>query len=166
MTVKSLNTHNRKRRFCTFNIADHLFGVDILDVKEIKDEFIFTRIYHAPDEVKGFVNIRGHVYLVLDLRYILGFSKKDLNELSRVLLFKESVGVSFGILVDQIRDMVTVDHVKIESYSKDQQSKIKTDHNQSELIQGICKLDQNLLLILNSRKLLDSIKQPERLQII
>ena len=61
-----------QRLFCTFRVDGRLFGVDILDVKEVTAETTFTRVAHAPDEVLGLVNIRGHIYLALDLRRLLG----------------------------------------------------------------------------------------------
>ncbi|MBF0525581.1 MAG: hypothetical protein HQK56_10850, partial [Deltaproteobacteria bacterium] len=45
----------RKRQFCSFWLSGRLFGVDILDVKEINSEITFTPIFHASKEVKGYV---------------------------------------------------------------------------------------------------------------
>ena len=60
------------RLFCSFRVEGKLYGVDILDVKEVTTEMMYTRIAHAPDEVLGLVNIRGHIHLALDLRRLLG----------------------------------------------------------------------------------------------
>ena len=53
--------------YCTFLSAGRLFGVPVLDVKEVTAETRFTRIPHAPEEVLGLVNIRGHIFLALNL---------------------------------------------------------------------------------------------------
>ena len=103
----------KKIQFCSFYIADHLFGVNILDVKEIKDEVSITNVFHAPKEIKGFINIRGNVHLVLDIRLMLGFNEKEIDDLSRVVLFKQNIGPSFGILVDSISDMVVANENNI-----------------------------------------------------
>ncbi|MDH5637536.1 MAG: chemotaxis protein CheW, partial [Nitrospinota bacterium] len=74
----------RKLQLSTFRLNDRLFGVDIQDVKEINTEVTFTQIFHASKEVRGYVNIRGQIHLVLDLRILLGFEKKEPDHDSRV----------------------------------------------------------------------------------
>ncbi len=146
----------KRRQFCSFRIADHLFGVDILDVREIKDEVSLTIVHHAPREVRGFVNIRGHVYLILDLRLLLGFDSRPVDEMSRVILFKEKVGESFGVLVDHIGDMVEVDENDIENRQPDEAISPRITRRRADLIKGICKLRDELLIILNAGKFLEA----------
>ena len=98
-----------QRLFCTFRVDGRLFGVDILDVKEVTAETTSTRVAHAPDEVLGLVNIRGHIYLALDLRRLLGVPATEVTGESRLVLFKPSVGSAFGVVVDQISEIQTVD---------------------------------------------------------
>jgi len=156
--MKKDSEERKKHQFCTFRIAEHLFGINILDVKEINAETDFTPIFHAPQTVKGYVNIRGQIYLILDLRLILGFKCKEVDKSSRLMLFKPNVGESFGVLVDQIGDVVKVRESEIEVEYKD-------IHNDSEMLKlsasnlemGVCKLKDRLIIILNSRNLLKSI---------
>lgn len=150
-----------QKQFCTFWIADRLFGVDILHIKEINRELEFTPVFHAPKEVKGYVNIRGQIHLVLDLRLILGFDSRTFNSDNCVLIFKHTIAEPFGVLVDKIGDVVNVSEEKIEERSK--VDDISTTNNESltnndNLIDGICKLDKTLLVILNARKLIGVIK--------
>lgn len=144
-----------KRQFCTFQIAERLFGVDILDVKEINPEAKFTPVFHAPKEVEGYVNIRGQIYLILNLRLLLGFEKKAVDEASRLVLFKPQVEEPFGVLVDRIGDVVDVDVTQIENHDKDDQRDDK--RKSAELWDGVCKLEEGLLVVLNSRNLLKNI---------
>lgn len=147
-----------KRQFCTFRIAERLFGVDILDVKEINPEAVFTPIFHAPKEVEGYVNIRGQIYLILNLRLLLGFEKKAVDDASRLVLFKPKVGEPFGILVDSIGDVVDVDVAQIEDHDKNKQGLSKSGKRKSaDLWDGVCKLEEGLLVVLNSRNLLKNI---------
>ncbi len=156
-THRQTSMSGEKRQFCSFHIADHLFGVNILDVREIKDEVSLTIVHHAPNEVRGFVNIRGHVYLILDLRLLLGFGSRNVDEMSRVILFKEKVGESFGILVDRIGDMIEVDEKLIEDRPPDENTSLADAvQKKSDLSMGICKLENDLLIILNVGKLLDA----------
>lgn len=156
-TQSLADTAVKKRQFCSFRIAEHLFGVDILDVKEIKDEVVFTIVHHAPPVVRGVVNIRGHVYMVLDLRLLLGFDSKEADEASRVILFKQRVGESFGILVDSIGDMIEVEDSRIEYRKSDDIGTLQgTDRKKSDLSAGICKLEDELLIVLRAEKLFNA----------
>ncbi len=85
-------TATQNRQFCTFWLSGRLFGVQILDVKEIHPEVAITPIFHAPRTVKGYVNIRGQVYLILDLRPMLGFESCEVDRKSCLVIFKTTVG--------------------------------------------------------------------------
>lgn len=138
------------RQFCTFKIGKRLFGAAVTDVKEIHPVAPFTPVFHARAAIKGFVNIRGQIHLVIDLRVLLGFEEKDTDDLSQIVLFKPHVGESFGVLVDSIGDVAEADEAQIEESGKvDQKLKEKGIKNFSDLVKGICKLEEELLVILN-----------------
>jgi chemotaxis signal transduction protein len=146
----------QKLQFCSFRISARRFGADVLDVKEINPEVDFTPIFHAPKEVKGYVNIRGQIYLLLDLRLILGFESKRIDEFSRVILFKPEIGDSFGVLVDSIDDIETVDEDQIENRRKeDRELPDGVERRVFNVGSGVCKLEDELLIIINSRELLN-----------
>ncbi len=151
MSLKKEIKLGKTRQFCSFHIADRLFGIDILDIREIKDEFSLTAVHHAPREVRGLANIRGHICLILDLRLMLGFDVRDVDEMSRLILFKERTGESFGVLVDQIGDIADVDENQIEKCLPDENSSTETGGDSTV---GICKLEDELMVILAPGKLL------------
>jgi chemotaxis signal transduction protein len=148
-----------RKQFCTFWLSGHLYGVDILHVKEVNPEAAFTPVSHSPAEVKGLVNIRGQIHLILDLRRILGFDTKRVDEKSRLVLFKPVVGESFGILVDRIGDVVEVDEAQIESGRLAEENAAEQRVEGPELISGVCKLQSTLLLIINARDLLKALER-------
>ena len=147
------------RMFCTFRVNDRLFGVDILDVKEVTAETTFTRVAHAPDEVLGLVNIRGHIYLALDLHRLLGLSATVVTGESRLVLFKPSVGHAFGVLVDAISDIRTVDASHTESFARADRESAAVGAGRADLIDCVCHLDGELLVVLDPRRFLAVIEQ-------
>ncbi len=151
----------KKRQICTFHVEDRLMGVDILDVKEVNTETEFTPIFHAPRAVKGYVNIRGQIHLILDLRIILGLEEKPMDETNRLVLFKHRVGENFGILVDRIGDALEVGEDLIEDRRKtDRGAPNAGERRTLDAAGGVCKLKQGLLIILNAGNLLKSIEIP------
>ncbi len=147
------------RLFCTFRVDGGLFGVDILDVREVTTETTYTRIAHAPDEVLGLVNIRGHIFLVLDLRRLLGMPESTVTGNSRLVLFKPSVGSAFGVVVDEIADIQTVELDRIEAYSRNDRDIVVTNVRHVDLIDAVCKLNDELIVVLNPRRFLPVIEQ-------
>ena len=150
------------RQICTFHIGKRLYGVDILDVKEINTETAFTPIFHAPPEIKGYVNIRGQIHLILDLRLMLGHESRETDDYSRLILFKQKVGESFGVLVDRIGDVAEVDEQVIEDRRQEEKGVPKSeDRRKTDLGAGVCKLDDALMVILNPKHLLKYVEYPQ-----
>lgn len=158
---KSRQTENsKKRQFCTFFLFNRMFGVDILTVKEISTEVNMTTIYHAPDEVQGYVNIRGQIYLVIDLRLLLGHEKGEVTPDTRIILFKNEVGDSFGVLVDKISDVIEVNDSQIDEYQKwNEGNDSALTARMAKLTDGVCRLEDNLLVVLNPRLFLSEMQK-------
>lgn len=153
-TTQKKNSAANLLRYCTFRLADRLYGVDIRDVKEINTEVRYTPIFHATKEIKGYINIRGQIYLLLDLRKVFGFQDKDVDADTRVLLFMPEAGELCGILVDNIEDVVTVDEMSIENRRKgDNEAPEGQERRGHDVGEGVCKLADELLIILSARKL-------------
>lgn len=147
------------KQFCTFWLFGRHFGVDILSVKEISTEVSLTPVYHAPPEVKGYVNIRGQIYLVIDLALLLGHkSEENSDERRQIVLFKNSVGETFGVLVDKVGDVVEVSESIMEEYQKWSDSDSSLSAKLSNITEGVCRLEGNLLVILNPETFLPQIK--------
>lgn len=136
------------RQYVSFWLSGELFGVDIHDVKEVTVMMDITPVFHSPPEVMGYVNIRGEIHLVLDLRFLLGMPAAKVASEARIVIFKSSVAEPFGILVDSIGDVIEVAHDQID---------IKADNAaaQSSLVKGVCKLKENLLILLEARDFLN-----------
>lgn len=151
-----------KRQFCTFRLSERLFGIDILDVKEVTLPAATTPVPHTPDAVRGYVNMRGQIYLVLDAHPLLGLDPIEINDRTRMVLFKGSVGDSFGILVDSIEDVAMVRSDQIEDRRrKDRNLPDGSDRRQmgNSLVIGVCKLPDELLIVMDARGLLPALEQ-------
>ena len=106
------------KKLCSFKLGYKSFGVDILDIKEISLQVEFSPIPHSPEEVRGLVNLRGEIYLVLDLGVIFSEPPLELNSNARLLLFKDDVSTKCGILVHSVGDVIEVDEGAIEERRK------------------------------------------------
>ncbi len=147
-------------QLATFNLSGRVLGVDILDVKEICDNIKITPIHHVSQKISGYMNIRGQILLVVDLRTEFGFEPGEIRPSSKVLVFKDTVDESFGILVDSVGEVIEISESQISDRRSNEvngeidpiiQEKRKALNN---LCNGICAVKDDLILILNSRAVL------------
>ncbi len=151
---------NSTLQMCTFRMANRLFGVNILDVKEVNENTNVTPIYHAPPDICGYINIRGQILLVVNLRETFGFDQghKVNGSAGKVVIFKQSVDEPFGILVDEVCDVVSIDQNRIvdrragELATSDAVKEVR--RAKDGIVMGVCPLERELLLVLNARHIL------------
>ncbi|MFN3275046.1 MAG: chemotaxis protein CheW [Paracoccus sp. (in: a-proteobacteria)] len=90
-----------------FRLAGQDFCIDIGFVREIRGWAPTTVLPHAPDYVKGVINLRGAVVTVVDLSARLGFGAADPSPRHVVIIAMHS-GRVVGLLADLVSDIVTV----------------------------------------------------------
>lgn len=147
------------KTYCTFLVGNGLFGTEASLVKEVSLVPFVTPVFHVPDAVRGYVNLRGQIVLVLDLKGILLRSATPIDDDTRLVVFRSCLGDPFGILVDRIGDVVELHDDRIEKCATGTHAnggEIGT-LPEVELISGIGKLADRLLSILDARKLLPYI---------
>ncbi len=153
------------QQYISFILDGHLFGIDILLVREIIRNFEYTPVEHAPEGVKGLLNLRGQIITVLDLAEELGISEceeggrrhciilKATDEMARFLdddeIVNEAGSETVGILVDDITDVIPVKPDQIE------QPPANAAGVNGDKLMGVAKLTSKLLLILSMRKVMD-----------
>ncbi len=160
MAIDQSVTEQSIMNICTFWLSDRLFGVNILDVKEVGSDIKLTPIFHANTKVSGYVNIRGNIHLIIDLRKLMNCDASEISASSRIILFKDKIGESFGVLVDKIGDVVSIESSKIEYRKKgDGLAEGSDKKSEAELGLGVYKLEKRLMLLLNSKSFLSAIRE-------
>lgn len=161
-TTSQMSEGGTKLLFCSFYTGGNLFGIRILDVKEVTSEVAITPVFHAAPEVRGYVNIRGQIHLVLDFRMLLGFSAGQSNQSKDssncVILLKPHVGEAFGLLVDSVGDVIETDSLVIEENLSQPQSG-ETVKYRSDIIKSVCKLDKGLMGIIDASEILKIVEK-------
>lgn len=144
--------------YCTFHLAGRWFGISVLEVKEVTTETRCTRIPHSPGEVHGLVNIRGHIFLALNLANLLAIKDHSIPADAQLILFKPHVGSAFGIVVDQVGDIVSVPAMQTETFSSDERVQLDS-RDRAALVSQICKLEDKLLIVLDPKRFLPCIER-------
>ena len=135
--------------YCTFDLGDQRFGIEVGAVREIVRDQAVTRVPLAPAAVTGLVNLRGRIVSAIDLRRCLGLEGARPGRAGTLVVLRESLGdVSF--IVDEIHEVCDADP---ESFESTPPTVTGIGH---ELIRGAHKLSDRLLLVLDIARTLDA----------
>jgi purine-binding chemotaxis protein CheW len=160
LLLESNRPTDQTRQYITFWIENKRFGICILDVKEIYSDLVITPVFHAAEDIRGYINIRGEIYLVADLRKILGLQKNFINVEEKLIIFKDLIYESFGIVVDRISDVITINDTEIEKFSTDEGGEMHESYllgNEHKIVGGICKHEAGLIILLDGKTTMQSI---------
>ncbi len=141
-------TLENQQEFVTFTIDSQMFGVPILRVQDILKPENIAPVPLAAPEIRGSINLRGRIVTVIDVRVRLGLPTLSLDE--------ETMGVTveqhqdlYTLLVDTIGDVISIENSSLEKTPG------TLDEKWREFSSGICRLEKDLMVILDIEKLLD-----------
>ena len=108
-------THGQdaKREMISFRTGAQEFCVDIQDVREIRGWTPATPMPHAPEFVRGVINLRGTIMPVLDLGARFGFGVTEPTE-RHVIIVAQIDGKQVGLLVDAVCETLNVAAAEIQ----------------------------------------------------
>jgi len=133
-----------------FTLEEQEYGIDISYAKEIVRIPPITRIPDMPAFMEGVINLRGNVIPVINLKKKFDFAQSE-KSMDHRLLILDLEGISLGIIVDDVSAVVKINEQAIEKLS----TEIATIGGNS--VNGIAKIDQRLILVLNAIELKNEI---------
>ncbi|MFQ5649170.1 MAG: chemotaxis protein CheW [bacterium] len=137
----------KQEQYATFRLGKEFFGVEVLHVQEILKAQEMTPIPLAPNYVSGLINLRGQIVTAIDLGVRISERHEPAKPKSMNLVVNSSDGV-VSLLVDEIGDVLDVEKRLMEPPPP-------TLHSiKSEYLKGVCKLEGELLLILDVDQIL------------
>lgn len=137
----------RGGQFATFIIDGQLYGIEVLQVQEVLRGQEMTRVPLAPTVVDGLINLRGQIVTALDMRRRLRLPPRDESQAPMSIVIQADDG-AVSLLVDEIGDVVETDKATFERPPDN------IDLAARELVTGVFKLKDRLLLVLDTRKAL------------
>ncbi len=139
------------RQYLTFMLGGKVYGLEILNIKEIIELGEITEVPMMPDFIAGVINLRGSVVPVIDLsRRFSGMATVIAKRTSIVILEveNEDLRIEIGVLVDMVNEVLDICQSDIEP-APSLGSKIQTN-----FMSGMAKVDGKLLLLLNIENVL------------
>lgn len=130
----------------SFKLGNEEYAIDILKVQEINRMVEITSIPNAPSYIEGVINLRGKVIPVISLRKRFGLDEKERDSQTRIMVV--DVGTTIGIIVDSVSEVLRLSSDTVEP------PPAMAGNGHSEYIDGIGKLEDRLLILLDIDRLL------------
>ena len=137
--------------FLTFTLGDEEYGVEILKVQEIRGYDTVTSIAHAPEFIKGVINLRGLIVPIVDMRIKFALGRVEYNEFTVVIILNVANRV-VGIVVDSVSDVITLSPDQIRP-APQLGAAVDTAY-----ILGLGSLDERMIILVDIERLMT---QPE-----
>lgn len=136
-------------QYVTFGIGDEVYGVPVMKVQEITGMTEITRIPDSAEFMKGMINLRGRVVPVIDMRLKFKMSEKKYDDFTVIIIIEVNDNL-IGMIVDTVSDVAGIPDDSIQD-TGDFSTTISTEY-----ITGIANVDDQLIIILDSNRILNS----------
>lgn len=135
------------RQFVEFKLGEEEYGVDILQVKTIERMMPITRVPKAPPFVEGVINLRGEIVPVIDLKKKFDLAQSGITDNTRIIIVTLE-DITVGMIVDSATEVIQLPQEAIEPAPS------ITGGIDSNFLDGVGKIDGQLLILLNLSKVL------------
>ena len=130
------------QQLVTFKTGDYVFGIDVLEVQEVLRQQTMTSVPLAPREVRGLINLRGHIVTAIGMRERLHFTahNDEGDQMSLIVSLRDGVA---SLIVDSVGDVITLDP----QYYRARPSTLAAPLR--DMVVGVYQHDSQLLLHIN-----------------
>ena len=135
--------------YVTFTIANQLFGIPVLKVQDILVPDKIASVPLGPPEVRGSINLRGRIVTVIDVRVRLGLPAPEGEKIRGMGVTAEDGHDLYTLLVDSVGDVISLG---LDAYEANPST---LDPCWMEFADGIFRLQDRLMVVLNTEHLLD-----------
>ncbi len=130
-------------QYIVIRLGEEQYGIDIRYIDNIVRMQSITRVPKVPAYLKGVINLRGEVIPVVSIRLKMGLPADEYGRATRIIILKSEVSGCLGIVVDEVKEVVTLSDTNIEKMAHD------TKEGKSSFINGIGKNGEELISLLD-----------------
>ncbi|GGO77117.1 chemotaxis protein CheW [Marinobacterium nitratireducens] len=139
-------------QWATFKVDDELFGIDVMQVKEVLRFSEITPVPGAEHFILGIINLRGNVVTVIDTRRLFGLPDTDVSDETRVIVVEFNDQEVIGLVVDSVDEVINLPQNEVERAPN-----VSGDETSRRFVQGVCYHNDLLIILLDLSKMLLSI---------
>ncbi len=146
------HTKNGETQLVVFIMENEEFACSINNVREVLKMIRVTPLPRSLDFVEGVINMRGEVIPVIDLRRRFGLPEAERTADSRIIIV-EVENLMVGLIVDSVSEVTSLPDHQI------QEAPSQVAGGKTDLITGVGKVDDRMLIILDLDRILTSDEQ-------
>lgn len=131
-----------------FDVAGKGYGINLAAVREVTLPMPPVSVPLAPGFVRGLVNLRGELVVLVDMGFWLWGKPSEITQHSRILLLNSSCSDATGLLVDGLREARTFHSADLLVSENNEEASPLT-----RILQGLCKWDEGVITLVDAGKL-------------
>lgn len=140
---------NETKQYIVVKLDGEQYGIDITFIDNIVRMQQITRVPKAQSYFAGVINLRGEIIPVMSLRLRFGLPEKETTNSTRIIIIKPENNAKIGILVDEVREVVSLEEEDIE--------KAEYDELGINLL-GVGKYKETLISLLNIKAIISELE--------
>jgi purine-binding chemotaxis protein CheW len=129
-------------------VSDEVYGVDIMDIKELIKPREVTEVPRSPSFVSGIISLRGVIIPIIDMLERLGLARDTVTGRERVIVVRQGELFS-GLMVDEIIKVVRIVTDDIEAAPP------ILEGIDRDFVTGIGRADGRMVILLNLATIID-----------
>ena len=136
-------------QYIVVTIGVEQYGINIQYVDNIVRMQKITRVPMVQKFFKGVMNVRGEIIPVMSIRGRFGMEDDVYTDKTRIIILKPEQQEAIGILVDSVKEVVSLEEGKIEKVRSDGKDEM------SKYITSVGKDQGSLISLLNIDGIID-----------
>ena len=129
-------------QFIIFRLGSEYFATETEKIQNISDIMQITKVPTAPSYIKGLINLRGSIKLLVDIDMLLNIKNQSENQNIIILKLDEE---EVGIAVDEVIEVADIDLNMLQNTSIDSK----------EYIKGVIEFNKYLLTVIDINKIVN-----------
>lgn len=117
--VVDANSGHETFQYIVIKLGSEQYGIDIKYIDNIVRMQHITRVPKVADYLKGVINLRGEVIPVMSLRLKMELEADEITKATRIIILKLEQHGTIGIMVDAVKEVVTLRTDEIEKVTYD-----------------------------------------------
>jgi len=142
---------NDVEQYLTFMLGGKVYGLEILNIKEILEYGEVTDVPMTPDFISGVINLRGSVVPVIDLSQRFSGKPTEHTKRTSIIILEvknDDLSIEIGVTVDMVNEVLDINPNEIEPAPS------LGNQIQTNFISGMAKVDGKLLILLDIENVL------------
>lgn len=140
---------NGAKQYIVVKLDNEQYGIDIFFIDNIVRMQQITRVPKSQSFFDGVINLRGEIIPVMNLRLKFDLDAKDYSNATRIIIIKPDNNAKIGVLVDEVKEVVTLEEADVE--------KVEYDDQGFNLL-GVGKYKDTLISLLNIQGMIQELE--------